>query len=1740
MPATRSSAVAGPSRIPYTPPVTRRRTIADPSSRRPAEEDGDIEEDYDHFNDPPLPLPSGSAAPSPNRLTSRARSVSFQPSELETSTPRPRSAQHKRRGSGGSQSHHSHQSIFLSPPSKPRTSQVRPAVRHSLTGSTVLGMNVNDRAEVLADVAGDCLVTLVKASFAADKGKQRRRSGPEDEVTKAWEGLYALRHSYFFPTHSSPFPLFADVLESLHSQIRASLDPIYLNRAVGLSNIATFVYTILRSEDAGDLLKPQDVEESEEDINYEAMRNRRKGKGKMPQVDPAFLKRVERRNEILLSAWKRFWQVVVPLSKRSSESALRLWLDFSTQLVLTYQVPVVGTDMYHESSLPGPPPTLVQNLFSPSAVGRYGQWDITQDWDSQAVDGEKRNVEERWSTMARKRLDEIHSSQLVDLLRKYPYDIFRQEMVAYLQHEVLASPANPMLTPIRRRLLIGSSPHQQPSPSVKKRGRSMIGHSSSDEDMGNDETELADWSSEHESYTEDQQEEEEAGEEDDASIDLDFARQMALELEGEAKQSPEGNPRSRSRSRSDSEADAMPSNEDEDPPGNMPESALTEDPGPDLSPEGGQANDEEDTWAVRNYVSPRTSASPSNYPTNGEPAVQKPKFDWTARQHDAVQIEWDSQSLEGIGGRERLTEGEENEDSGAEDWSPLDDDQHGSLPVVAGSSGSAITERLSQDRQQEKDASNESHLQGNAPMSHSRQMSPRARDPSAPTANHSPPPLRALQDSSTPRKAGPSTTIRRKAFVALSDEEEDEEIEGALPRLREQTSEHTAPAAGEVRPSAILDEGDEDEFGDLLPSEEEFSRIVEDSIPERDDREDVLLADLPPDGPLDDPVQQRSFDIADNAYDDIALSRARIVVRQLNPVLPTSQTAYISPRARRRTEPHDFIPPDENEDLQDRDLLQRSASLILGPSASRVGSQSAKSEPLSPVIMNVNNFVRRNSKPPLKKQPGVPVLGIRHRDEVDPFLHDQDGSPLDPDELYVIPDDYSEPKSKIHGRVNQSASTYCRLSGPRKWTGEEELLLYRTVQKVPAGEQYPLQVVKALHGEYGMLSHKLKWFNTQHMKDKMRTTVQRRINQGRLVVGRARAWAKDGSKERREYNWEREEIRKALLVDEEEAKEEENDDDDEGVAEDGPDNEDQEGDENGVDGNDEDDGREDEGHENEGQDQDDAVNGNGNGNGNASEEQEGGGLEKAEEENQERTTVVREKASGTNNSGIMHRKKAARKSTSRNRQTPTVEETPPRRSTRQKRSEQSRVSGRDASDISGGGEERSDVSSVEVADDGDDFPEPSSFRLDDANPAENDHDMFDGEEPARRTTPIDVQTKLKSSKQVAPNLRPAARRGGQSNSEVANKTFQSGGSRTARSDRAEGRARKRTLAESSGAEDPSGDDEIRRPVKRATRSTSSRGHSPEQDREREFMIAVEIPARHGRQIPTNSSADDNPPKENEAGSARSTPASVYEEGKDDDAELPPPRRGRGKMKGFKGRKGKGKVEGPDSETQATSGLNRGPRTRSTAAKINHHDRGGEDQDDSEDGVLFPSPTPTKVLVPSSSARMRNGGSGTDSDDDGDAVDDEAEAEIEEGHGQRHAEVEANTGINGSGSASERVAMVPDTYDEQAAKANQVNVNLMEGEGDANHNHDTNQQVNDNDNGNDNDNNGVMSIYDGNDDEDDEQGNQGKDGFRLATPTISKPTARSKEAVAYNDDDDEFSERNRAKRRAAIARKVRGL
>ena len=210
----------------------------------------------------------------------------------------------------------------------------RPNVRSSLTGNQLDVMTVQERARYVASVAADCLQQMVGAEL---EGQDRRRweavwrslvGVSSTNTYPVYSSRVAIRQAYIFPAYAPPFPTLSDLIHSFDPQIQSSFDFAALGRANGVSSLATFVYTIICPEEAGDLLL--EVESSEDDlIPTPATR-----KGKAREISRDVRMAVKRRNRMLYLAWKKFWLVVVPLNLRSHEAALRLWLDFATQVGL--------------------------------------------------------------------------------------------------------------------------------------------------------------------------------------------------------------------------------------------------------------------------------------------------------------------------------------------------------------------------------------------------------------------------------------------------------------------------------------------------------------------------------------------------------------------------------------------------------------------------------------------------------------------------------------------------------------------------------------------------------------------------------------------------------------------------------------------------------------------------------------------------------------------------------------------------------------------------------------------------------------------------------------------------------------------------------------------------------------------------------------------------------------------------------------------------------------------------------------------------------------------------------------------------------------------------------------------------------------------------------------------------------------------------------------------------------------
>ena len=235
-------------------------------------------------------------------------------------------------------------------------------------------------------------------------------------------------------------------------------------------------------------------------------------------------------------------------------------------------------------------------------------------------------------------------------------------------------------------------------------------------------------------------------------------------------------------------------------------------------------------------------------------------------------------------------------------------------------------------------------------------------------------------------------------------------------------------------------------------------------------------------------------------------------------VTSTARQVIPSSRPRHKSDAQTFASPDPDEDQEDRQLLHSSETRRLNGRR-----MSLTAESLTPSVH------RSPHTPDLHRldPPRISGRSINRAYEItgqDEYLIDGDGRPLEVDPTYIAPRHVAQ-SSSIHGKIEGQSTPYSRLSGRRKWTKAEEILLYRTVQKVPLTEEYVLRVVWHLHGEYGKLSNTLEQFNPQHMKDKMRVIVDARVNQRRPVIGRARFFLRNHHIGKAEFIKEIEEIK---------------------------------------------------------------------------------------------------------------------------------------------------------------------------------------------------------------------------------------------------------------------------------------------------------------------------------------------------------------------------------------------------------------------------------------------------------------------------------------------------------------------------------------------------------------------------------------------------------------------------------------
>jgi len=133
--------------------------------------------------------------------------------------------------------------------------------------------------------------------------------------------LLAQQRNKLFSPDSLPFNDFDDVREAFHSSVRGHINTASLERAIHLSNLATFLWVILQPDEAHTLLAPEG-------------RSSKRSTGIAASEDDSrdIRDRVSRRNRVFGMAWKRYWKDVIPPSMRGNKHSIRLWAQLSAQV----------------------------------------------------------------------------------------------------------------------------------------------------------------------------------------------------------------------------------------------------------------------------------------------------------------------------------------------------------------------------------------------------------------------------------------------------------------------------------------------------------------------------------------------------------------------------------------------------------------------------------------------------------------------------------------------------------------------------------------------------------------------------------------------------------------------------------------------------------------------------------------------------------------------------------------------------------------------------------------------------------------------------------------------------------------------------------------------------------------------------------------------------------------------------------------------------------------------------------------------------------------------------------------------------------------------------------------------------------------------------------------------------------------------------------------------------------------
>ncbi|TYJ55803.1 hypothetical protein B9479_003455 [Cryptococcus floricola] len=294
-----------------------------------------------------------------------------------------------------------------------------PRVRQSLTRSGILSNDITSRADQVSGLAGNFLRRLYEG-----RG-----------LTVAWSALNDCKVSNIFPPHAPPLPTYDEIENALHPDHDLDRDALF--RAIRLSNLSTFLFSIFSPETASDTFLPFDLEEEDE----EEVRG-------LSEDQMTLRARVRRRNYVWEKAWKMFWTMVVPEQKRDSERAMTLWLDFATQIHLRYQCPSPTDDP--SDALPEISGILDNDFFSQSALLRFGLWTLPDDAGDKDI-AKKARASNRWEDMAEKRIKDLREMTFEEATEEFDWEDFRDRLLAWVKKNVLVDEDTSVFTPPKGR-----------------------------------------------------------------------------------------------------------------------------------------------------------------------------------------------------------------------------------------------------------------------------------------------------------------------------------------------------------------------------------------------------------------------------------------------------------------------------------------------------------------------------------------------------------------------------------------------------------------------------------------------------------------------------------------------------------------------------------------------------------------------------------------------------------------------------------------------------------------------------------------------------------------------------------------------------------------------------------------------------------------------------------------------------------------------------------------------------------------------------------------------------------------------------------------------------------------------------------------------------------------------------------------------------------------------------------------